>query len=472
MARARKAANGKSWVAQFRAPTDDTKSGFRTKKEALAYGREKERAAKLGLVFDSKAGNAPFRAVAEEWLSTRADLKATTLAAYRDALAPSPTDGAVAKRHKALAHLRIDSVFGRHPVNKITRAYVQAWVNRMVAAGKKPSTVRNAYFLVHQVLTFAYVEGRIPTNPVEKKHIKLPTDHNTGRNVTVDDPAQFLTAAQVSALVDATPWPYNVHVHLAAWAGLRAAELAGLQVSDIVLPKVSSNPNAPARGGYLTVQRTVATLDGELTYVAPKTRGSRRRVPLTPTTTAILRDYLRPDTGTHPRRADPSAPLFPGMALRAGKPAGVRATSADGTPTSRDSRTVAQRQARVLAEMSVDETEARLALDWTSPLRHATFYKAVFRPAVLRANRLHPIAALPLGTHPHGLRHTYASLMIAAGRPIFEVSRFMGHSKPSTTESVYAHLLEDDHSDAMTALDAMATAASEAYAGNVIQLRG
>lgn len=48
----------------------------------------------------------------------------------------------------------------------------------------------------------------------------------------------------------------------------------------------------------------------------------------------------------------------------------------------------------------------------------------------------------------------------------------MGHSKPSTTESVYAHLLEDDHSDAMSALDAMATAASDAHAGNVIRLRG
>ena len=53
----------------------------------------------------------------------------------------------------------------------------------------------------------------------------------------MDDPAQFLTAAQVSALVAATPWPYNVLVHVAAWAGLRAAELAGLQVGDVELPE-------------------------------------------------------------------------------------------------------------------------------------------------------------------------------------------------------------------------------------------
>ena len=31
----------------------------------------------------------------------------------------------------------------------------------------------------------------------------------------------------------------------------------------------------------------------------------------------------------------------------------------------------------------------------------------------------------------------------------------MGHAKPSTTETVYAHLLADDHADAMAGLGAM-----------------
>ena len=53
------------------------------------------------------------------------------------------------------------------------------------------------------------------------------------------------------------------------------------------------------------------------------------------------------------------------------------------------------RQATALAELSVADAEARLVLDWTAPLNHAAFYKAVYRPAVLRANRLTPTAALP-----------------------------------------------------------------------------
>jgi integrase len=123
-----------------------------------------------------------------------------------------------------------------------------------------------------------------------------------------------------------------------------------------------------------------------------------------------------------------------------------------------------------LADISAAEAAARLVLDWDAPNRRATFYKAVFRPAVLRANRLTPSAALPAQLKFHGLRHTYARLCIAAGRPVFEVARFMGHAKPSTTETVYAHLLADDHSDAMAALGTME--AGPDYAPNVVPLWG
>jgi hypothetical protein len=51
---------------------------------------------------------------------------------------------------------------------------------------------------------------------------------------------------------------------------------------------------------------------------------------------------------------------------------------------------------------------------------------------------------------------------------MFEVARFMGHSKPSTTETVYAHLLADDYTDAMNALGAMEAAPE--YRPNVVPL--
>ena len=127
---------------------------------------------------------------------------------------PKPTQADPAYRE--ISRLGIDAVFGGYPLNKITREQISAWVQKMVAAGKKPSTVRHAYFLVRMVLAQAVADGRLATNPAD--YVKLPSESSPhgGTAGVVDDPAQFLTAAQVSALVDATPWPYNVYVHVAA----------------------------------------------------------------------------------------------------------------------------------------------------------------------------------------------------------------------------------------------------------------
>ncbi|MCX5043602.1 hypothetical protein OG921_10540 [Aldersonia sp. NBC_00410] len=62
----------------------------------------------------------------------------------------------------------------------------------------------------------------------------------------------------------------------------------------------------------------------------------------------------------------------------------------------------------------------------------------------------------PTGHDFHSLQHTYASLCIAAGIQPFVLSKFMGHANTNVTLGVYAHLFEDDHTDAMTALGAMA----------------
>jgi Phage integrase family len=118
----------------------------------------------------------------------------------------------------------------------------------------------------------------------------------------------------------------------------------------------------------------------------------------------------------------------------------------------------ARRQADALAELSVAEAEKRLVLDWTIPLRHATFYKAIYRPAVLRANRLAGKTVLPPSQSFHSLRHTYASLCVAAGIKLIDIAELMGHRDVKTTLTVYAHLINtDDHAGNMTALGALAT---------------
>jgi len=65
---------------------------------------------------------------------------------------------------------------------------------------------------------------------------------------------------------------------------------------------------------------------------------------------------------------------------------------------------------------------------------------------VLRRARLVDTSGVPLVT-PHGLRHTAASLMLAAGVPLIVVSRQLGHANPNVTAQVYAHLLSDSQLD-------------------------
>ncbi len=153
----------------------------------------------------------------------------------------------------------------------------------------------------------------------------------------------------------------------------------------------SARPSAPTRPGLLRVERTVGFRPGDErpTYDVPKTRGSRRRVLLPPAAVAVLRDYLaRHPHGPASPRYDPVAPLFPGFRLAADKPTGRAGTTAGAPAAAR-----ATAQAARLAELDTTEAAARLDLDWGVPVRHQNFYKAVYRPAVLRAS----LAASELG---------------------------------------------------------------------------
>ena len=46
--------------------------------------------------------------------------------------------------------------------------------------------------------------------------------------------------------------------------------------------------------------------------------------------------------------------------------------------------------------------------------------------------------------HPHELRHTGASLMLAGGTPLHVVSEVLGHASIAITKDVYGHLAEGD----------------------------
>ncbi|HEU5043700.1 MAG TPA: site-specific integrase [Nocardioidaceae bacterium] len=88
------------------------------------------------------------------------------------------------------------------------------------------------------------------------------------------------------------------------------------------------------------------------------------------------------------------------------------------------------------------------------PLRAAIFRRGGFDSAA---------AAIGLpGLHPHELRHTAASLAIAAGADVKVVQQMLGHSSATMTLDTYGHLFDDRLDEVGAALDAGRTAARSA----------
>ena len=68
------------------------------------------------------------------------------------------------------------------------------------------------------------------------------------------------------------------------------------------------------------------------------------------------------------------------------------------------------------------------------PISHTYIYKHL--KALIKKNALHEVTF-------HGLRHTYASMLINAGIPIAEVSAQLGHASIDITLRTYTHLFAD-----------------------------
>lgn len=60
---------------------------------------------------------------------------------------------------------------------------------------------------------------------------------------------------------------------------------------------------------------------------------------------------------------------------------------------------------------------------------------------------------LPPKMRWHDLRHTYTSLMLAAGIPPYKLSRWCGHASLVTTDTVYSHLYSSDYSAEIAQFD-------------------
>jgi integrase len=97
------------------------------------------------------------------------------------------------------------------------------------------------------------------------------------------------------------------------------------------------------------------------------------------------------------------------------------------------------------------------------PLRASNFRRDVFTPATRQVG-LEDLV-------PHGLRHTAASLAIAAGADVKVVQQMLGHKSATMTLDLYGHLFDGRLDEVADALDRAAHSSERAQRG-VVALAG
>lgn len=306
------------------------------------------------------------------------------------------------------------------------------------------TTIKPAYDVLRRILDVAVVDGAIPANPVHSVPL--------GRGGVAADPSkpEFeprpLTAEQVAAVADhidrVQGFPtYALAVTFAAYSGLRAGELAGLNVGDLTLPEREGG------NGFVRVVRTRRAVRGGFETGTPKSKRSRRTVPIDGWLADDLRRYL---TEVHPfgdaHRADynPDAPLFPGRyATGEELPEGLTHEAI------RPERAIATNPAKLRKDGTADRRWAKAdpiapcvrpapteGYKWTAPINPGNVADNYFEPALEAVGLEH--------SRWHDLRHTFAVMSLSAGEHYMQVSKWLGHASFVTTLNVYADYINEN----------------------------
>jgi integrase len=206
-------------------------------------------------------------------------------------------------------------------------------------------------------------------------------DRSPCRGVIVPGPSQqaeldILSLDEVSRVLDAAQEPEGTLFAVLAYTGLRLGEGLGLKWKDIDFKNLC-----------IRVERAY----GQYGWSTPKTKKSRRAVPMSPTLVKMLAEYRR----------------------------GCRDATPDGVVFSHD-RTTPLDQSNVRRDFNKALKEAGI--------RHVSL---------------------------NSLRHFYASNMIASGCSIKFLQNSLGHSSATMTLNTYSHFIPESGAESVTRFDAL-----------------
>ena len=253
--------------------------------------------------------------------------------------------------------------------------HIQKLYNELIEEEYAVSTIKIIAAVLNGCFQQALKNGMIGRNPVELAELPRATGERKGRTaMTKEQQNLFMEYAKESYL-------YNFFAVMLR-TGMRSGEIRGLKYIDI-----------DKKNGVLHVQRTLKYIEG-VGYLedTPKTRTSKRDIPLTAALQELLEDQ-RKDWGFKVERLDRY--LF---------------CNENGEALSRE---------RVQGE--IERITKRIkAADYEFP--HIT---------------------------PHVFRHTFATRAIEAGMQPQVLKTILGHSSLAMTMDLYSHVLPDTKAEEM-----------------------
>jgi integrase len=368
-----------SWQARVpdavRGGTHKIERTFSSEREAKDWLVSQQASVLQGAWVDPRKAERPFSEVVQAWRES-----------WPGRLSPTTE-----RRYASILDNYLLPEFGKTPVGRVTHEAVQRYINRLAAEKDEdekqshaPGTVRNVYAVLRTALAKGVRLGMLTTNPC--LNIDLPRARR--------EEMLFLTADEVRAVAEKIDPRYRVFIYTAAYTGMRAGELAGLQRQDVDLLR-----------GVVHVRRALKDVNGHLELGPTKTH-AQRTIALPTFLREMLTDHLASETsgGT-----GPDAYVF---TMKGGAP--LR----HGLVYNRYFR-------RAVAGYTRRGVKVPGAL---SPAKH--------------------------GLRFHDLRHTCAALSIAAGAHPKLIASRLGHSTIQITLDRYGHLFPSVEEALADALDA------------------
>jgi integrase len=308
---------------------------------------------------------------------------------------------------------------GHLPLNRIGHDEIRAWLTR-VEQDIDVNTVRTTWRHFSSIMQAAHKAKRIPENPFRDEDLSPPA--------APESKAKAWTKETVAAVRAELGDRYGILLDLGITAGLRQGECFGFSPDDI-------------DGEEISVVRQVVRINSRLGFAPPK-GGKTRTAPCPPELARAVKEYSN---------------VFPTVE--------VTLPWVDPDRPSVDWEKRPKRTVRLLV------TTPRTSGVSGGALNRSTFDDKMWKPALARAGVIpEPVVeyvqgkgkkpwrrvqwAMPREDGFHVTRHTFASVVLAAGETITQLAAWLGHSDPAFTLRTYVHFMPKSGRRALAALGA------------------